>query len=88
MKLLRLRIIITPLHLAQDLLGVGLQLRAQLHPGQVRLQQEVGLHVGVVELGVVQFVGNLLRQLEDEQTTSNDSFHKKVMERSGPTVPT
>lgn len=50
--------------LAQDVLGVRLQLSTQLHPGQMSLEQQVCLHVGVVELGVVQFVGNFLRQLE------------------------
>lgn len=51
-------------NLAQDLLSVWLQLGTQLHPGEVGLQQEVGLHMGVVELGIVQFVGHLLCQLE------------------------
>ncbi len=51
-------------YLAQDLLCVRLQLSTQLHPGEVSLQQQVGLHVGIVELGVVQFVGNFLCQLK------------------------
>lgn len=53
-------------HLAEDLLGVRLQLGAQLHARQVRLQQQVGLDVGVVEFGVGQFVGHLLGQLWGE----------------------
>lgn len=55
------------LHLAQDLLRVRLQLSAQLHPGQVGLQQQVGLHVGIVELGVVQFVRHFLCQLKHKK---------------------
>lgn len=61
-------------HLAEDLLGVRLQLGTQLHPGQVSLQQQVGLHMGVVELGVVQFVGHLLRQLEDRKQMQHPQF--------------
>lgn len=56
----------SPLYLAEDLLGVRLQLGAQLHARQVSLQQQVGLDVGIVELGVGQFVGNLLGQLQGE----------------------
>lgn len=50
-------------NLAEDLLGVRLQLSTQLHAGKVGLQQQVSLHVWVVELGVVQLVGHLLGQL-------------------------
>jgi len=55
------------LYLAQDVLRVRLQLRTQLHPGEVGLQQQVRLHVGIVELGVVQFVGHLLCQLKHKK---------------------
>lgn len=51
------------MHLAENLLGVGLQLGTQLHVGQVGLQQQVGLDMRVVELGVGQFVRDLLCQL-------------------------
>lgn len=65
-------------HLAQDLLSVRLQLSTQLHSGEVSLQQQVGLHVGIVELGVVQFVGHLLCQLniymKKTHTHVNDCF--------------
>lgn len=63
------------LHLAQDFLGVGLELGAQLHPRQVGLQQQVGLHVGVIELGVVEFVGYFLCQLKHKiKMLQNDQF--------------
>lgn len=52
------------LHLAQDVLCVRLQLSTQLHPGEVGLQQQVCLHVGVVVLRVVQLMGDLLGQLK------------------------
>lgn len=61
------------LYLAQDLLRVRLQLGAQLHPGEMRLQQQVGLHMGVVELGVVQFVRNFLCQLKHKDKSLHQS---------------
>ena len=57
------RITVTHLYLAQDLFRVRLQLSTQLHSGEVGLQQQVGLHVRIVELGVVQLVGHFLCQL-------------------------
>lgn len=53
-----------PPHLAEDLLCIRLQLGTQLHAGQVGLQKQVGLDVRVVELRVIQLVGDLLGQLE------------------------
>lgn len=50
-------------YLAQNPLSVRLQLCTQLHSGQMSLQQQIGLHMRVVELWIVQFVGNLLCQL-------------------------
>lgn len=64
----------TNLYLAQDLLCVRLQLSAQLHPGEVGLQQQVGLHVGIVELRVVQFVGHLLCQLKYKNKLFHNQF--------------
>lgn len=65
--------------LAQDVLGVRLQLCTQLHPGQMGLQQQVGLDVGVVKLGVVQFVGNLLGQLKDRAVVATNSAEGVVI---------
>ena len=57
-------------HLAEDLLSIRLQLSAQLHAGQVSLQKQVGLDMWVVELRVIQLVGNLLGQLESGAKSS------------------
>lgn len=56
-----------PPYLAEDLLCIRLQLSTQLHAGQVSLQKQVGLDVRVVELRVIQFVGDLLGQLESRR---------------------
>lgn len=70
-------------HLAEDLLSVRLQLSTQLHPGQVGLQQQVGLHVGVVEFGVGQFVGHLLGQLGVEGKPSVLNPQKQLYPQGG-----
>lgn len=54
-------------YLAEDLLCIRLQLGTQLHAGEVSLQEQVGLNVWVIELRVIQLVGDLLSQLEGEE---------------------
>lgn len=54
-------------YLAEDFLRIRLQLSAQLHAGQVSLQKQVGLDVRVIELRVIQLVGDLLSQLEGKE---------------------
>ena len=49
--------------LAHDELRVLLQLGRQLDPGEVRLQEDVGLGVRVVELGAADLVRQLRRQV-------------------------
>lgn len=61
-----------PRYLAKDLLCIRLQLSTQLHAGQVSLQKQVGLDVRVIELRVIQLVGDLLGQLESGRRRADD----------------